>query len=143
MITRNMMQTVRLSSKVRNFLASWVQRVNFAFDGQLITHSCISGLYNSVTAENPDLEHIERLLKGWCSTRVYVNGNEVNLTSVARAKVAHLLENYEKTNEFAIAMLAGKLHLMNNGKIALICVLLNYLNLNTDTWLRSRHMTSK
>lgn len=74
-----------------------------------------TGLYNSVTAENPDLEHIERLLKGWCRTRVYVNGNEVNLTSVARAKVAHLLENYEKTNEFAIAMLAGKLHLMNNG----------------------------
>ena len=77
-------------------------------------------MYNSVTSEDPDTEHIERLLKGWCRTRVSVDGHEVIIKSAAHPSVAHLIEKYEKTNEFAIAMLAGKLHLMNNGNDTLL-----------------------
>ena len=76
----------------------------------------VSGLYRSVTDEDPDVDHIERLLKGWCRARLYRNGNEVKLSSVSKPKVKPLIDKYEKTNEFAVAVLAGKLHLMDNGK---------------------------
>ena len=81
-----------------------------------ITVNCvIAGLYHSVTDEDPDLDHIEKLLKGWCRSKVYRNGHEIKLTSVCLPKVRRLIEKYERTNEFAIAVLAGKLHLMDNG----------------------------
>ena len=91
----------------------------------ILLHACcihifISGLYNSVTSEDPDTEHIERLLKGWCRTRLSVDGHEVIIKSAAHPSVVQLIEKYEKTNEFAIAMLARKLHLMNNGNDTLL-----------------------
>ena len=73
------------------------------------------GLYNAATSANPETEHIERLLKGWCRTRIAVDGHDVIIKSATHPSVTQLIEKYDKTNEFAIAMLAGKLNLMKNG----------------------------
>ena len=90
----------------------------FRFNGVPIV---LSGLYNAATSDNPQIEQIERLLKGWCRTRVFVDGHDAIIKTATHPSVMQVIEKYERPNEFAIAMLAGKLNMMNNGNSISYC----------------------
>lgn len=71
-----------------------------------------AGLYRAVTAANPDVRLIERLLRSWCRVTVVKNKKVVDLKAVAQQNLHHinilrLLEKYENTNEMAMAFLAS------------------------------------
>jgi hypothetical protein len=71
----------------------------------------ISGLYYTLNENDVDVQKVERLLKGWCRTRLpRPDGQEVDLVKVVETAddIHSLLRKYNETNEFAIAMLAGK-----------------------------------
>ena len=46
---------------------------------------------------------------------MFVDGHDAIIKSATHQSVTQLIEKYERPNEFAIAMLAGKLNMMNNG----------------------------
>ena len=61
---------------------------------------------------SPDKKLIERLLKSWCRVLVFKNQQIVNLKEMAHNRVGQLdivclMEKYENTNEFVLALLAG------------------------------------
>ncbi|XP_053405814.1 uncharacterized protein LOC123565381 [Mercenaria mercenaria] len=69
------------------------------------------GLYHTLNERDVDTKQVERLLKGWCRTRLpRPDGQEVDLVKVVETAddIQTLLEKYSHTNEFAVAMLAGK-----------------------------------
>lgn len=69
------------------------------------------GLYYAITQNDTDDKLLERLLKGWCRTRVCrPDGQELDLQDAVSTsdKVRTLLQKYSHTNEFVIKMLAGK-----------------------------------
>ena len=71
-----------------------------------------AGLYHTLTKDYADPKLPERLLKGWCRTRLTrQDGQEVDIVNVVDLtdSVRNLLNKYSTTNESAIRMLAGKI----------------------------------
>lgn len=71
----------------------------------------VSGLYYALIERDVDEMLVERLLKGWCRTRLSrPDGQEVDLLHVIgeSENIRNLLNKYSLTNEFVISMLAGK-----------------------------------
>ena len=72
----------------------------------------ISGLYDAVNCKSIKYETVERLLKSWCKTNVYRNGQIVDLVQCAiqdekEEMYVELLTKYKTQNEFVHAVLAG------------------------------------
>ncbi|KAK6180359.1 hypothetical protein SNE40_012530 [Patella caerulea] len=79
------------------------------------------GLYRAVTAEKPDKKLIERLLRYWCRLTMVKNSKIINLKCIAHSKhhqldLVYLLEKYENTIEFAMALLSGKVCVLKSWK---------------------------
>ena len=63
-------------------------------------------------------ETVERLLKSWCKTKVYHNGQIIDLVECAvqdgrEDMYVGLLTKYQKQNEFVHAVLAGNQKLIH------------------------------